>query len=127
MNMSFSLTTPQFRARTKTVTRRLGWRNLKPGEQFVGVVKGMGLKKGDKVERLGKAICVSNRTEPLNLISEEDCVKEGFPHFTPEQFVQMFCKHNGCQPNQEISRIEFDYVEPNLDDIKPEPFEPGEK
>jgi hypothetical protein len=28
MNMAFSLTKPQMRARTKDVTRRLGWRHL---------------------------------------------------------------------------------------------------
>lgn len=51
-NMSFSLTTPQMRDRTKTLTRRLGWYSLKPGDRVQAVVKGMGLKKGEKVERL---------------------------------------------------------------------------
>ena len=31
-NMSFSMTTGPFRARTKTVTRRFGWWFLKPGD-----------------------------------------------------------------------------------------------
>ncbi len=53
-NMSFSMTTAQFRARTKTVTRRLGWWNLKPGDVIMGVEKAMGLKKGEKVKRLGR-------------------------------------------------------------------------
>lgn len=110
MNMSFSLTTPQFRARTKTVTRRLGWKNLKPGQTFSAIVKGMGLKKGEKVEYLGLCRCLSNRLEPLNAISKSDCIKEGFPDFTPEQFVAMFCKHNGCVPLSLISRIEFEYI-----------------
>lgn len=43
-NISFALTTPQFRARTKWVTRRLGWLFLKPGDTLMGVEKGMGLK-----------------------------------------------------------------------------------
>ena len=34
--ISFSMTEPQFVDRTKTVTRRLGWRNLKPGEHLLG-------------------------------------------------------------------------------------------
>ena len=31
-NISFALTTPQFKARTKTVTRRKGWLMLQPGD-----------------------------------------------------------------------------------------------
>lgn len=31
-NMSFSMTTEAVRNRTKTVTRRLGWEFLKPGD-----------------------------------------------------------------------------------------------
>ena len=41
--MSFSLTTPQFRAQTKTVTRRKGWVFLNPGDHVLGIEKGMGL------------------------------------------------------------------------------------
>ena len=40
--MSFSMTTPQVRARTKTVTRRLGWRFLKPGVVLWAVEKAQG-------------------------------------------------------------------------------------
>ena len=42
-NMSFMLTTEQVRNKTKTVTRRLGWWFLKPGEIVNAVEKGMGL------------------------------------------------------------------------------------
>jgi len=52
--MSFSVTTEQIRARIKTVTRRMGWTFLRPGEQIQVVVKCCGLKKGEKVE----PICV---------------------------------------------------------------------
>ena len=45
-NMSFALTTEQFKARTKTVTRRFGWWFLKPGDVVRGVEKAMGLKPG---------------------------------------------------------------------------------
>ena len=47
--MSFSETTDQIRARTKTVTRRDGWDNLRPGERLWAVEKAMGLRKGQKV------------------------------------------------------------------------------
>lgn len=109
-NMSFALTTEQYRNRTKTVTRRLGWKNLKPGEKFMGVEKGMGLKKGEKVKRLHASECVANWQTRLGLMDQEECVREGFPHLTPEQFVDMFCKHNGCRPDTYVNRIEFKHL-----------------
>lgn len=111
-NMSFSLTTPQFRAKTKTVTRRLGWAFLKPNDIVGAVEKGMGLKKGEKVKRLGIISITSIRREPLNAITQEDCELEGFPELTPKQFVEMFCRHNRCTPEQIVNRICFDYIWP---------------
>ena len=67
-HMSFSMTTAQFRARTKTVTRRFGWWFLKPGDLVMGVEKSQGLKKGEKVVRLGLIRIVSVRTEPLKVL-----------------------------------------------------------
>jgi hypothetical protein len=51
--MSFSLTTDQVLAQTKTVTRRFGWDSLKPGDIIQPIRKGMGLKRGQKQELLG--------------------------------------------------------------------------
>lgn len=51
-NMSFAMTIPQVRNRTKTVTRRLGWKFLKPGDLVRAVKKSMGLKKGETIEVL---------------------------------------------------------------------------
>ena len=42
-NMSFSATVQQVRDRTKTVTRRVGWKTLQPGEVLRAVEKGQGL------------------------------------------------------------------------------------
>lgn len=109
-NMSFALTTEQYKNGTKDVTRRLGWANLKPGEIFNAVEKCQGLKKGEKVKYLGQNVCVSNRPEPLNAITKEDCIREGFPDLEPEQFVEFFSKHNKCGPDQIVSRIEFKRV-----------------
>jgi len=109
--MSFSLTTQKYEDRSKTVTRRLGWKNLKPGEVFMGIEKGQGLKKGEKVKRLHPSRCISNRPERLDAITEEDCVKEGFPEYLPTQFVVMFCQHNNCMPDQIVNRIEFEHLE----------------
>ncbi|HWM26559.1 MAG TPA: hypothetical protein VNP98_17210 [Chthoniobacterales bacterium] len=40
MNMSFFMTTPQMRARTKFVTRRLGWWKLKAGKVLYATEQG---------------------------------------------------------------------------------------
>lgn len=109
-NMSFFLTRKQYEARTKDVTRRLGWAHLKLGEQFMGVVKGQGIPKGGTVEKLHASECVSNRPERLDAITQEDCAREGFPELTPEGFIVMFCHHNKCQPWTIVNRIEFKHL-----------------
>lgn len=114
-HISFALTTPQFRARTKTVTRRLGWWNLKPGEILMAVEKGQGLKKGEKVVRLGQIRIISAFGERLeNMLIEpygsEECVKEGFPGYHGAEFVKTFCDHNNCKPDVVVNRIEFEYL-----------------
>lgn len=60
-NISFALTTEQFRNRTKTVTRRAGWKFLKAGDILNGCVKCMGLRPGEKIERLGQIRVVDVR------------------------------------------------------------------
>lgn len=109
-NMSFALTIEQFKKRTKTVTRRFGWHFLSPGDILMGCEKCMGFKKGEKIKRLGLIRVVSIRKEPLNEITTEDCIKEGFPELTPEQFVEMLCNHSKCLPGDSVNRIEFEYL-----------------
>lgn len=111
-NMSFALTTEQFKNRTKDVTRRLGWDFLQPGDLLWGVKKAMGLKKGEKIERLGLIEVVSSTAEPLGAISQEDVVREGFPDWSPAQFVDFFVKKNRITPDTIVNRIEFRYVDP---------------
>jgi hypothetical protein len=112
-NMSFALTTEQIHNRTKTVTRRLGWSNLKPGELFWAVEKAQGLKSGEKIKRLALLRCVSNGSVVLYgaSMTKADCKREGFPDLTPAQFVGMFRRHMKCPPDQSVQRIEFEYVE----------------
>jgi len=121
-NMSFMLTVEQFEDGSKDVTRRKGWLHLKPGDTFHGVRKAMGLRKGEKIERLQHAKgslcrCISNDREPLNAITPEDVIREGFPGKTPEWFVAMYCKHNGGGPDQPCSRIVFEHIEEPQQDI----------
>lgn len=111
-NMSFMLTMQQVLAGTKDVTRRVGWRNLKPGDHLHAVEKGMGLKRGQKVVRLRRIEVTSVRHERLDAITPDDVVREGFPEMTPLEFIELFCRtHQGCTPATIVNRIEFKYLE----------------
>lgn len=109
-NISFQLTTDQIKNRSKTVTRRLGWRNLKVGDVLQACEKCMGRKNGEPLVKLGAIRVVSVRREPLNAITNEDCVKEGFPFFSSIHFITMFCEEMKCQPETIVTRIEFEYL-----------------
>ncbi|MBH0780368.1 hypothetical protein [Nocardia bovistercoris] len=74
-NMSVSLTEKQVRARTKTVTRRAGWRFLEPGTRLMLCRKVMGRRKDEPLvriveveERVGRlrdcAIVAGDRSTP---------------------------------------------------------------
>lgn len=115
--MSFSITTQQYRDHIKTVTRRLGWWHVKPGDICNGVEKAMGLKKGEKMNVLGQHQFLSARPEPLRRMTDDleygqrEVVLEGFPDLTPAQFVEMFCRtHKGCTPDTAINRLEYKYL-----------------
>lgn len=121
-NMSFALTTSQIVDGTKTVTRRLGWLMLKPGDKIRPVRKCMGLKPGEKLDVLGDPLTiVSIRREPLRAMTDDldygfkECALEGFadhPAYQwPSEFVSMFCAtHKGCTPDTIVTRIEFKRV-----------------
>ena len=53
---------------------------------------------------------ISNLPVPLDAITKEDVVREGFPTMLPHVFVTMFCKNMGCTRNTIVNRIEFKYV-----------------
>jgi len=121
-NMSFALTTQQIMDGTKTVTRRLGWAQLTPGELFRPVYKCMGLKKGEVVQCIrDPLVAISIRLEPLDLLLNDlaygmaECAREGFgdhPVYRwPQNFVEYFCStHRGCTPASIVTRIEFAYT-----------------
>jgi len=109
-NMSFSMTTEQIKNRSKTVTRRLGWWFLRPGDRIQAVEKARGLKKGEKLKRLCVIEVVSTRAERVRDITEDDCRREGFPKMTPFEFAVMICRHYNVGPLAKINRIEFKYV-----------------
>ena len=116
-NISFSMTMAQFRARTKDVTRRMGWAGAKPLDKLMGCEKCQGLGPGGKIVKMGAIQLVDVRQEPLRrMIDEpaygrEECRREGFPDMTPAQFVEFFCRgHKGCTPETIITRIESSYL-----------------
>ena len=114
-NMSFSMTTEQIRGKSKTVTRRLGWKFLKVGDFVRPVVKGMGLKKGEKVQPIrGPLRVVDVRREPLEQMFFEDdnaTALEGFPEQEIVEFIIMFCKHMRIESQDIVTRIEFEYTD----------------
>lgn len=110
--ISFFYTERQFKDQSKTVTRRLGWKNLKPGDLLMGVRKSMGRRKGEPIVKLGAIRIVSVRREPLHAITQSDVISEGFGTWKPKWFVQMFCTHMKCKPQTHVNRIEFEYVVP---------------
>lgn len=121
--MSFALTTDAVLSRQKTVTRRLGWNVLKPGDRLLAVDK----LRTKNALKLAVIEIVSARREPLfNLLRSADGVidggsapyaigemtAEGFPGLRPLDFVALFTKGNGLSPhanNVDVNRIEFRY------------------
>lgn len=106
-NMSFSLTKEQVLKKTKTVTRRQGWDKLKIGEIVQPVEKCMGFKR----KRLGGRIRITSFSKELiENASHADLVREGFTNYTVPEYVDMYCKANGCQPTDTCNLIEFEYL-----------------
>jgi len=117
--MSVSITEQAVRDRTKTVTRRLGWRFLKPGDRLTLCRKVMGRKHGEPLERIAEVEVVSVRREPLFAMTDDDVEREAVPMFdehghrrfdewyddtgadvpTATAWVSWFAWEMGCRPN----------------------------
>jgi Fe2+ transport system protein FeoA len=109
--MSVALTTRQVRDRSKTVTRRLGWLMLAPGDPLTLCEKVRGRRPGEPLVRITDVTVVSVRRERLDAVTVEDVVAEGFPQMSPEQFVAFFCRtHRGCFPADLVTRIQWSYL-----------------
>ena len=117
--MAFSHTASQILDRSKTVTRRTGWRYLRPGDLIQAVEKTRGLKKGERVRELAVLRVVGVRVEPLSRLAtdaryaEDELPREGFPCWSRDEFVDMFLRVNRLKSTAvQVTRVEFDYVEP---------------
>lgn len=128
-NISFSLTEPQFLARSKTVTRRLGWEYLRPGDRLMGCRKCMGRKPDEPLVRLGAIQVVAVSREALGRLTRApsygrlEVIAEGFPDMTPAEFVAFFiASHGGKKKTTKqtiITRIRFAYLETGRDFLAP--------
>ncbi len=119
--MSVSHTEEAVRARRKTVTRRLGWRFLRPGDRLRLCRKVMGRKPGEPLVRIAEVEVVDVRRERLIDMSGEDVVREGVP---PDRFgylidgqppaitwVGWYADLMGISPYDEVTRIEWRYLD----------------
>jgi hypothetical protein len=107
--ISFSFTRRQLLSGAKTVTRRLGWRDLRVGERLRAVDRATG--SGKPPRTLGTIEVTGVRQETLSAITKADVVAEGFPHWSPREFVEFFVQHMDCTPQAIVTRIAFRLIE----------------
>lgn len=123
--MSVALTEDAVRERRKTVTRRAGWVFLQPGDVIDLCRKVMGRKRGQPLVRVARVRILSVRREPLSAVTGEDVWREGFDpsdldsytcsdELTDEVMARAFCRffidHMGGGIDQEVTRIEWEYL-----------------
>lgn len=114
--MSVSLTEDQVRARSKTVTRRLGWQYLRPGDRITLCRKVMGRRPGEPLVRIVDVEVLDIHRERLDAITVDEVTAEGFQTWTTAEFVDFFCAtHRGCTPSTVITRIEWRYLDQSAD------------
>lgn len=135
--MAVSLTEQAVVDRRKTVTRRLGWQFLRPGQHLTLCRKVMGRRRGDgtvePIVRLATVEVIDVRSEPLNAITLDDIEAEGVPWETwgtwcdpqiiasnlePDDWERMcrhlwvrwFCRAQRVNPDTDVTRIEWRYI-----------------
>ena len=116
--MSVALTEDAVRARTKTVTRRMGWRHLRPGDRVCLCRKVMGRRPGEPLIRITEVEIVTVRVEPLSAVTAADVAAEGFPGRSPAWFIDFFCTHLRVTPDTTVTRIQWRYLDSPEPDLK---------
>ena len=117
--ISFSATTEQMWAGTKTVTRRdpATWRHLAPGDRLTAIEKGMGLAAGERQVVIGVIEIVSNEVMALEPVvvgwrawQADEARREGFGSWA--EFVATWQRlHGRFDPSAMVRRIEFRHVD----------------
>lgn len=117
--MSVSHTERAVRERRKTVTRRLGWLFLKPGDRVTLCRKVMGRKPGEPLVRIAEVEVVGVRREPLTAITDDDVEREGVDaalevagRTEAEAWASWFAWTMRCSVDDEVTRIEWRYLDP---------------
>lgn len=119
--MTFSHTASHVRERMKTVTRRVGWRFLKPNDLVQAVEKTPGLASGEPARPIAVLRIRNVRVERLSRLIEEatyaedEFPREGFPCWSRDDFIASFLRrHRLKTADTDVTRIEFDYVEADI-------------
>ena len=107
--MSFFETQLEIKDQSKVMTRRMGWRFLKTGDRLEAVRRYRGIRKKDR-KKLATIEVLNIWREPLNKIRQANVIHEGFPEWTPREFIKFFCKLNKCRPADRVTVIRFRYV-----------------
>lgn len=118
--MSVSYTEQAVVERRKTVTRRLGWVFLKPGDHLTLCRKVMGRKPGEPLVRLAEVEVVDVQRQRLLDIPARDIPREGVPAETftslghdgtcPSCWATWFARAMGCDIQSDVTRIEWRYL-----------------
>src|SRR5262245_45006217 len=91
-------------AGSKTVTRRKGWKKLKPGTEMMAGRAHRGVRREGR-EDFGVILVKSVRRVRLGDIDAAEVALEGYPELTPAEFLARFFK--GVNPDAVVTRIEF--------------------
>ena len=108
--------------RTKTVTRRVNWTDVKVGEVLCAQERSASGHAEDPGVPIATIRVVDVRFEPLRRIIDDleygldECRKEGFGEdpvlYHPSAYIEYFRQaYSGCTPDTVITRIEFEYVD----------------
>lgn len=105
--MSVTFTEEAVRARRKSVTRRKGWRDLKPGTRLTLCRR----LRVSPIVRIADVEVIDVRRERLEQITAADVAREGFPGMSPAEFIDtFFVKAQSMRPTDEVTRIEWRYL-----------------
>jgi hypothetical protein len=119
--MAFPDSASEVRERLQTVTRRPGWRFLKPNDliqaiEFVSNETGTG--GGSIARELAVLRVRSVRVEPLSRLvtdatyAEDELPREGRPCWSRDHFIATFLRrHRLSHVSVDVTRIEFEYVD----------------
>ena len=111
--MSFPDTAAEVRERLQTVTRRPGWRFLKPGDLILAIEP----RTRARARELAVLRIRRVRVEPLSRLdiatyAEDELPREGLPCWSKDHFVATFLRrHRLKSADVDVTRIEFEYVE----------------